>query len=147
MAKAVKAAAPSRRRIDVRLDDALFEAINRQVEEKRHKNASAYLRSLVERDLRAAPDDDRIASLEKIISANHARLSAAVRTVAMTQRVEYAFVEAAVKAILSYLPDAGPEAKALVQARGKERYERVVRAAEQSGLELLNNLAKTDREK
>ena len=131
----------SRNRIDVRLDDAIDKAVNQRVKEKRYKSASAYVRHLVDKDLRALPDEDRLAHLESVMGGNHKQVTGALRSIAMVQRAQYALFESAVKAILSYLPDSGSQGRELATARGKERYARVLKFAEQSSFELLEQLS------
>lgn len=131
--------------IHFRLDPALIEAAERKAQEKGHRNVSAYLRSLVSRDLRAVPDEDRLSALERTLGANHLELTRLLRLVSGVQRAQYMFLEAAVKAILSYLPDIGQAGEA-ANARGKARFERVMTIAEQATTEALDKvIAEWDR--
>jgi hypothetical protein len=138
-----KLKSPSRSRIDVRLEAELLTAVQNKVAEKGHRNPSAYLRSLVQKDLAALPDDDRIAHLEKVMAANHNRNAGTLRRVAVVQRATYALLDASVKAILSYPPEPGSGSGAgeLARSRGKDRYDRVLKAAMQASTELLDQLA------
>jgi hypothetical protein len=142
-----KPKSPTRSRIDVRLEAELLTAVQNKAAERGHRNPSAYLRSLVQKDLVALPDDDRIAHLEKVVAANHNRIAGSLRRVAVVQRATYALLDASVKAILSYLPDPGGSGGELAKSRGKERYERVLKAAVQGSTELLDQLVeKLDHE-
>lgn len=128
-------------KLSFRLDPALVRAAGERAKDKGHPNVSAYFRSLVEKDLKALPEEDRLSALERIIGANHHEVTRLLRSMAVVQRGQYMLFDAAVKAILSYLPDVPADAAELVTARGKARYERVVRVAEQGSVEALEQLA------
>jgi hypothetical protein len=126
-------------RLHFRLDPSLIEAAQAKAKTKGHRTVSAYFRTLIERDLRTAPDDDRLAALERIVGANHLEATRLLRSVMVVQRAQYMLFDSAVKAIFSYLPDLSESAD-LAKARGKARYDRVVRVAEQGTAEVLDQL-------
>ena len=82
-------------RIAFRVDEALAGALAARVKEKNLPSPSAYLRALVENDLRGEPADDRIARLENVMSANHVQLAAILRSMAITQRATYGLLDVA----------------------------------------------------
>ena len=130
-------------RIAFRVDEALAGALAARVKEKNLPSPSAYLRALVENDLRGEPADDRIARLENVMSANHVQLAAILRSMAITQRATYGLLDVAVKAILAYIPDeGGPEMRKAVQARGEQRYNVVHKDARKADLGMLDMLVK-----
>jgi uncharacterized protein YecE (DUF72 family) len=132
-------------RLHFRLDPALIQAAESKAKTKGHRTVSAYFRSLVEKDLRALPDEDRLAAVERIMGANHLELTRLIRSVMVAQRAQYMLFDSAIKALLSYLPDLA-EPPDLANARGKARYDRVVRVAEQGTSEVLDQLlAELDR--
>ena len=130
-------------RIAFRVDEALAVAMAARVKERKLANPSAYLRALVESDLKKKPDEDRIARLENIMSANHIQLTAILRSIAITQRANYGLLDVAVKAILAYLPDeGGQDMRRAVQARGEQRYNVVHKEARKADLGMLDMLLK-----
>lgn len=130
-------------RVAFRVDEALATAIAARVKEKKLPSPSAYLRALVESDLKVKPDNDRIARLENVMSANHVQVAAILRSIAITQRATYGLLDVAVKAILAYIPDeGGPDMRKAVQTRGEQRYNVVHKDARKAGLEMLDMLAK-----
>jgi len=126
--------------IHFRVDGELLKAVDQRIKEKGVRTISAYLRKLVEKDLSAVPDEDRIDELVTLIGANHNRLTGLLRNLAMAQRAQFALLEASAKAMLSYLPPPGPDSADLLRARGKERYDRVLKSAEEASLQFLDQL-------
>lgn len=126
--------------IHFRVDGELLKAVDKRIKEKGARNTSAYLRKLVEKDLSAVPDEDRIDELVTLIGANHNRVTGLLRNLAMAQRAQFALLDASVKAMLSYLPPPGPDSAELLRARGKERYDRVLKSAEEASLQFLEQL-------
>ena len=130
-------------RIAFRVDEALAVAMAARVKERKLPSPSAYLRALVESDLKEKPDEDRIARLENVMSANHIQIAAILRSIAITQRATYGLLDVAVKAILAYLPDeGGPDMRRAVQARGEQRYNVVHKEARKADLGMLDMLLK-----
>lgn len=132
------------RHFDLRVSEPLFEAAVKRMRERGSRTTSQYIRELIERDTRSAASEDKMAHLEKVVAANHNRLAGQIKGLAVANRATFALLDAAVKAILSYLPDAGPTGSELARSRGKDRYERVLRAAERSSSELIEKLAGND---
>jgi Arc/MetJ-type ribon-helix-helix transcriptional regulator len=133
-----------RSRLDLRLEADLLERIEARVKEKGYRSAGEYVRTVVRRDLGGSSDAERL-DLERMAAAIQNRILGSLRKVHVVQRAIYALLDASIKASLTYLPD--PTSAELARARGKERYDRVVRAAETTSTELLDRLiAQLERE-
>jgi Arc/MetJ-type ribon-helix-helix transcriptional regulator len=133
-----------RTRLNFRLEADLLEAIETRVKERRYRSVGEYIRTVVRKDLGGAGDADRL-DIERMAAAIQNRILGSLRKVHVVQRAIYALLDASIKASLTYLPDTtSPE---LARARGKERYDRVIRAAETTSTELLDRLiAQLERE-
>jgi Arc/MetJ-type ribon-helix-helix transcriptional regulator len=123
--------------LNFRLEPDLLAAIETRVKERRYRSVGEYIRTVVRKDLGGGGDADRL-DLERMAAAIQNRILGSVRKVHVVQRATYALLDASIKASLTYLPDA--TSAPLARARGKERYDRVVRAAETTSTELLDRL-------
>lgn len=127
-------------RIAFRIDEALAAALAERVKERNLPSPSAYLRGLVERDLSRRPDDDRIGRIENMMAANNAQVTGLLRSIAVMERATHALLDVSMNAVLSYLPDEGPDSLALVRARGKRRHDKVHELVEKVALKMLDKL-------
>lgn len=136
MTKKLRPAAP-RSRVHFRLEPDLLSAVQARVKEQRYRSVGEYIRTVVRRDLGGAADAERL-DIKQMAAAIQNRILGSLRKVHVVQRATYALLDASIKASLTYLPD--PSSTELARARGKERYDRVVRAAETTSTELLDRL-------
>lgn len=133
-----------RSRLDLRLETDLLGRVEARVREKGYRSAGEYVRTVIRHDFGETGDAERL-DIERMAAAIQNRILGSLRKVHVVQRAIYALLDASIKASLTYLPE--PTSTETARARGKERYERVVRAAEITSTELLDRLiARLERE-
>jgi hypothetical protein len=128
--------------IRLRIKTTTAQAVAKRMAERREPNLSAYIRGLIEADLRVQPDQDRLGLLEEAAAANHRQSVEMARSLAMAQRASYALLENGLLALLAYVPEVvgGPAADAKAEALGRSRFQVVLKAAKQNSFALLREL-------
>ena len=116
-------------RIAVRLAAEEQRRVEEAVIAKGYANASAFIRAAIRNELDGRAE---LTGTEERIGAGFDRMSKDLFRISRGQQALYAIVDALVKTVLTCTPEPPPESRPQAIALGKERYNRLVKAAGQS---------------
>jgi hypothetical protein len=113
---------PKRRRIEIRVNEVVYEELHRAAVRKGHRSVNRLVRETVEADVRGGAS--ALHRTEEIVAASLERLRKDLRSLHTNQQALFALTDSLTRLILTCVPE--PPADVLDQAkrRAKLRYER-----------------------
>jgi hypothetical protein len=105
-----------------------------EVEERKILDAvkarpSAFIRTAIRNELSARPDSN---DAEQRVSAGFDRIAQEVFRLERSQQALFALVDALTKTVLTCIPEPPADARPQAVARGRERYDRLIKSAGRS---------------
>ena len=121
--------APRTARVAVRLSKAEEREIEEAVKTRGYASPSAFIRAAIRNELSGhsdAPD------AEQRVSAGFDRIAQEIFRVGRSQQALFALVDALTKTVLTCIPEPPADARPQAVARGRERYDRLIKSAGRS---------------
>ena len=127
-------------RLEIRLDAALLDAIQKRAKALGHSSTGEYIRSVVKRDLGRRTETGTAADLdfEKVLAANQNQVLGSLKKLHLGQRATMAFLFAHAKAVFKYLPELPPADAQPSDRRAEQRYRFVEKEAAKARFDLLD---------
>ncbi len=126
-------------RLEIRLDAALLDAIQKRAKALGHASTGEYVRAVVKRDLgRRTETDTADLDVEKVLAANQNQILGSLKKLHVGQRATMAFLFAHAKAVFKYLPELPPADAQPSDHRAEQRYRFVEKEAAKARFDLLD---------
>jgi Arc/MetJ-type ribon-helix-helix transcriptional regulator len=122
-------AAPRTARVAVRLSKAEEREIEEAVKARGYASPSAFIRAAIRNELSGHSDSP---DAEQRVSAGFDRIAQEVFRVGRSQQALFALVDALTKTVLTCIPEPPADARPQAVARGRERYDRLIKSAGRS---------------
>ena len=116
-------------RIALRLSHEDRNQIAQAVKSQGYESPSALIRAAIRHELSGRPE---LTETEERIAGGFERMSRDIARLARDQQALFALVDTLAKTILTCVPEPPPDARPQAIARGKERYDRLMKTAGQS---------------
>lgn len=122
-------ATPRTARVAVRLSKAEEREIEEAVKARGYASPSAFIRAAIRNELSGHSDSS---DAEQRVSAGFDRIAQEVFRVGRSQQALFALVDALTKTVLTCIPEPPADARPQAVARGRERYDRLIKSAGRS---------------
>lgn len=116
-------------RIALRLSQEDREQMEQAVKTRGYESPSALVRAAIRSELNGRPE---LTETEERIAGGFERVSRDILRLARGQQALFALLDTLAKTILTCVPEPPPDARQQAVARGKERYDRLMKTAGQS---------------
>lgn len=110
----------------VRISDELDRRVQAAAKAKGFQTPSGFIRAAIENELAGR---NELTGTEEKIAASFERVSREIFRVGRGQQALFALVDALTKTVLTCMPEPPGDAKPQAVARGKERYDRLMKSA------------------
>ena len=121
--------APRTVKVTVRLSEAEERMIGEAVKDHGYASPSAFIRAAIRNELSGHSDSP---DAEQRVSAGFDRIAQEVFRVGRSQQALFALVDALTKTVLTCIPEPPADARPQAVARGRERYDRLIKSAGRS---------------
>lgn len=118
------------RRFELRLSEEQFTVMKRTVQTRGFRSVTAYIQSVVTKDLRDSSADQ--ADREAFVAASLDRLSKEVRTLHTAQQAVFAAVDSLTRLFLTCIPEPPPNTLDQAKRRARLRYDRFLLSVAQN---------------
>jgi hypothetical protein len=122
-------AAPKNARVAVRLSEIEEQEMLEAAKTRGYASPSAFIRAAIRKELSGGSDSTES---EQRISAGFDRIAQEIFRLGRGQQALFALVDALTKTVLTCIPEPPADARSQAVARGKERYDRLVKTAGRS---------------
>ncbi len=113
----------------LRLPDGVKERLEQAQKERGYSSANAFIVEAIEEKLQRKDAVESVSESEARIAADFSRIMREVRSVHTTQQAQYALLDALAKYVSTCIVEPPPDVLVSARARGKLRYEKLVRQA------------------
>ncbi len=118
------------RRFELRLSEEQFAVMKRTAQVRGFRSVTAYIQSVVAKDLHGSPADQ--ADREAFVAASLDRLSKEVHTLHTAQQAVFAAVDSLTRLFLTCIPEPPPDALDQAKRRARLRYDRFLLSVAQN---------------
>jgi Arc/MetJ-type ribon-helix-helix transcriptional regulator len=122
--------APRTAKVTIRLSEAEERTIEEAVKARGYASPSAFIRAAIRNELSGHSESPDAA--EQRVSAGFDRIAQEVFRVGRSQQALFALVDALTKTVLTCIPEPPADARPQAVARGRERYDRLIKSAGRS---------------
>jgi Arc/MetJ-type ribon-helix-helix transcriptional regulator len=122
-------AAPKTARVAVRLSQVEEQEIQKAVKARGYASPSVFIRTAIRNELSGRSD---WTEAEQRVSAGFDRMAKEIFRVGRGQQALFALVDALTKTMLTCVPEPPADARPQAVARGRERYDRLIKSAGRS---------------
>jgi predicted DNA-binding protein len=113
----------------LRLPDNVKERLEQAQKVRGYSSANAFIVEAIEEKLQRMDAVESVSESEARIAADFSRIMREVRSVHTTQQAQYALLDALTKYVSTCIVEPPPDVLASARARGKLRYEKLLRQA------------------
>lgn len=135
-----KTSRAGRSRLDIRLEAALLEAVQKRVKEQGYRSAGDYVRAVLKRELGRDNAESRGPSIdiEKVMAGNLNQVLGSLRKLHVAHRAQLAFLFAFARSVFKYLPELPADDSKSSDHRAEQRYNYTTKQAEKARFDLLD---------
>ena len=113
----------------LRLPDDVKERLEQAQKERGYSSANAFIVEAIEEKLQRRDAAESVSESEARIAADFSRIMRELRSVHTTQQAQYALLDAVAKYVSTCIIEPPPDVLVSARARGKLRYEKLLREA------------------
>ena len=113
----------------LRVPDDVKERLERAQKERGYSSANAFIVEAIEEKLQRRDAAESVSESEARIAADFSRIMRELRSVHTTQQAQYALLDAVAKYVSTCIIEPPPDVLVSARARGKLRYEKLLREA------------------
>ena len=113
----------------LRVPDDVKERLEQAQKERGYSSANAFIVEAIEEKLQRRDAAESVSESEARIAADFSRIMRELRSVHTTQQAQYALLDAVAKYISTCIIEPPPDVLVSARARGKLRYEKLLRQA------------------
>ncbi len=133
----------------LRLPNDVKERLTKAQKERGYSSANAFILEAIEEKLQRRDAAESVSESEARIAADFSRIMRELRSVHTTQQAQYALLDAVAKYVSTCIVEPPPDVLVSARARGKLRYEKLLRQAAKTitgevGNSLLESVASGD---
>ena len=113
----------------LRVPDDVKERLEQAQKERGYSSANAFIVEAIEEKLQRRDAAESVSESEARIAADFSRIMRELRSVHTTQQAQYALLDAVAKYVSTCIIEPPPDVLVSARARGKLRYEKLLREA------------------
>ena len=113
----------------LRVPDDVKERLEQAQKERGYSSANAFIVEAIEEKLQRRDAAESVSESEARIAADFSRIMRELRSVHTTQQAQYALLDAVAKYVSTCIVEPPPDVLVSARARGKLRYEKLLREA------------------